>query len=379
MNDGAMLTYRLFDGDTNKNVKAVVPQDTAKKSQVVVKKQDTVKTAVPGDTSSKTIAPAVPSEIVNRPETLAPSPQVVTPAVVVPVPQPVAETVMVNDTVQSSDSLQFMHPPYLYHFDDSMQADAVTLFDLDSLMATHSNTVFKKSLFTGHSHTPANDNLIAKHPTTQPSWIFLAFILIAVLLIRILSIFRNNSSRHPDIFRVHNGTSMKMLTRDDIVSPWLSFLIEILYVTLLSMAIFFVATLYDVHITTTPVVDLFILMGAAFVFIYLRILLVRGIGAVFNYKLSIAAYSMNQSLCNLLSSLLLLPALLLAYYSNFSHDVMLYVLAGLVTLMFIVRFVRGSMLMLSESRLSKIYMLYYMFVIEVVPILVIGKWITLQM
>ena len=136
---------------------------------------------------------------------------------------------------------------------------------------------------------------------------------------------------------------------------------------------------FGVSITGHPVLDILVLEAFTFVFIYARVLLVRFIGSVFNYKISIGAYVLNQSICNLLCGMLLVPALLLGFYSGLDTTALLYILTIIISVMFLIRVVRGSLLMLSESQFSKIYMLYYMFVIEIVPVVVVAKWITLNM
>ena len=65
----------------------------------------------------------------------------------------------------------------------------------------------------------------------------------------------------------------------------------------------------------------------------IRVLLVKFIGSVFNYKISTGAYILNQSICNLLCGILLVPALLLGFYSGLNATALLYVLTAIVVLM----------------------------------------------
>jgi hypothetical protein len=174
-------------------------------------------------------------------------------------------------------------------------------------------------------------------------------------------------------------TSLKTLLNERAVNKVsVNLLIDFLYSVLLSLSEFFVIRNFGVVITGTPVLDFIVLVGVTFLFIYIRVMLVKFIGSVFNYKISTSVYILNQSICNLLCGMLLVPALLLGFYSGLSFTALLYTITAIITVMFLIRVVRGSVIMLSESQFSKIYMLYYMFVIEILPLLVIAKWIMLN-
>ena len=185
-----------------------------------------------------------------------------------------------------------------------------------------------------------------RHNNQQPMWVFLTLMLVMFIFGRMIS---NYKGRKSDILlSPFSRLSLKTLLNERAVNKvTVNLLINFLYSVLLSLAEFFVIRHFGATITGTPALDYLVLLAGTFLFIYIRVLLVKFIGSVFNYKISTGAYILNQSICNLLCGILLVPALLLGFYSGLNATALLYVLTVIVVLMFLIRVVRGSVLMLA--------------------------------
>ena len=371
MSDTIFLIQRTLPDDTTKKAQTTVSLDTAKKD-LHVAKQDT--TTNKKDTAQTTIK-KVQNNVAQKP---APATPVVQNAVVAEQPavaqaQPEPQETLRQDTVSVP-----LYPPYLYHIDDTVHYGEIELFNTDSLLTANDSLFYHKSIFRGHSYSKKDAVAEARHNNQQPLWVFVTIMLVMFILGRMIS---NYKGRKSDILlSPFSRLSLKTLLNERAVNKvTVNLLINFLYSVLLSLAEFFVIRHFGATITGNAALDYLVLEAGTFLFIYIRVLLVRFIGSVFNYKISTGAYVLNQSICNLLCGILLLPALLLGFYSGLNGTALLYVLTVIVVLMFLIRVVRGSVLMLAESQFSKIYMLYYMFVIEIVPVLLIAKWITLNM
>ena len=368
MSDTIFLIQRNLPDDTTKKSNAVASPDTVRKDLHVASKDIVVK-----KTKTDTEKTAKAEKPRNADNQRVVTQEARTEAATQPVAEPTVAATMSADTQAVP-----LYPPYIYHIDDTVQYEQIQLFDIDSLLTANDSVFYHRSIFKGHTYEPKS-NVTPQRPSADvPMWVFLAIVLVACLLGRVVS--RYKGSKSDILLSPFLRFGLKNLLNERTMNnPAVNLLVDFLYSVLLTLSEFFVIRHFGVTITGTPALDFLLLEGITFVFIYARIMLVKFIGSVFNYKISTSAYVLNQSICNLLCGMLLVPALLLAFYSSLNSTALLYVLTVIIVVMFLVRVVRGSLLMLSESQFSKIYMLYYMFVIEIVPILVIGKWITLQM
>lgn len=369
MSDTIFLIHRNLPDDTTKKSNTVASSDTVKKDLHVASKDTVVKKAKTDTVRTVKAEKARTTADSQRPvkhETMTELPT-----------QPAAEQSVATDMAVDTQAVP-LYPPYVFHIDDTVQYEQIQLFDLDSLLTANDSVFYHRSLFKGHIYEPKSSATPQRHSADVPMWVFLAIVLVACLLGRVVS--RYKGSKTDIILSPFRRLGLKSLLNERTMNnPSVNLLVDFLYSVLLTLSEFFVINHFGVTITGTPILDCLLLEGITFVFIYARIMLVKFIGSVFNYKISTSAYVLNQSICNLLCGILLVPALLVAFYSSLDSTALLYVLTVIIVVMFLVRVVRGSLLMLSESQFSKIYMLYYMFVIELVPVLVIGKWITLQM
>ena len=370
MSDTIFLIQRNLPDDTTKKSNAVASPDTLKKDLHVAKKD----TAQHNKDTAKTSIKKVQNNVAQQPAT----------------PKPVAQNVVVaehpavapvqlepQETLRQDTANVPLYPPYIYHIDDTVQYEQIQLFDLDSLLTANDSVFYHRSLFRGHAYVAKDNATQQRVGNDTPLWVFATIILVMFLLGRLFS---NYKGRKSDILlSPFSRRSLKTLLNERTINKVsVGLMVDFLYSVLITLAEFFVIRHFGVSLFGKPWVDVLVLEVFTFVFIYVRVLLVKFIGSVFNYKISTGAYILNQSICNLLCGMLLVPALLLGFYSGLNATALLYILTAVVLLMFLIRVVRGSVLMLSESKFSKIYMLYYMFVIEIVPVVVVAKWITLN-
>ena len=377
MIDTIFLTQSLLPKDTTKKSNSVVSHVTIKKDSQTADKQDTLNNRSQTNKSKKSRKKTVETEITKKTTTITTRKENVTEETLKHTPT--KQIAQYNENSQKDISQQVpLYPPYLYHIDDTIQYEELQIFDLDSLIASHDSVFYHKSMLKGHYFAIKDTNTTPRNHNEQPSWVFLVIMLVILVIGRMISRYKGYKS---DIFlSLFRRTSFKAVLNERAANRVsVNFIINFLYSVLLSLAELFVLIHFKVSFTGEIWKDFLLLVCFTFSFIFIRVMLVKFLGSVFNYKISISAYILNHSICNLLCGTLLVPALLLSFYSGFNPQALLYALTIIIVVIFLIRVIRGSFLLLAESQFSKIYMLYYMFVIEILPIIVIAKWITLNM
>ena len=135
----------------------------------------------------------------------------------------------------------------------------------------------------------------------------------------------------------------------------------------------YIASCPECHTVNTGILNYLIVWMSMFLFVLLKIGIMRLLGNVFNCNISTAAYIANTDIYNVLSTAVLIPMVLTACYSNLPVMNMIYVMGIFAAAMFVFRLLRGTVLIFAESQISKLYLFYYAVVVEIVPLLILGK------
>ncbi|MGE0560256.1 MAG: DUF4271 domain-containing protein [Flavobacteriales bacterium] len=147
------------------------------------------------------------------------------------------------------------------------------------------------------------------------------------------------------------------------------------YVFTISLFFYFVSSLIN-PTSYNPFLFPIIMLGVA-----LAYLVKFGANSILAFMFSqtpmIPYYSYNVLLYNYVLGILLLPSMALIYFSDFqSQAIMIYVILPLICLILLIRFIRFFAIGISNN-LSILYIILYICTLEILPLVVLGKFFIL--
>ena len=247
---------------------------------------------------------------------------------------------------------------------------------LDSLFYPSDSVepTYRQSLFTELPTSPAS--------TAQPrpaqssnTWIFATIILLFI----IISAYINTKKfKVGQIFSsLFNKRAYERLSRENDLRPIALIPLTYIYMAAICLAAIAMMRLNGaIHLTLVEPVFYLLMLAGAVVFITLKNSIIRMIGNVFEDKASTHMYLQSNYLFYFVGGILLPPILLAAYFSPTIGDVMLKASIITITILFVLRLIRSMGLILINSKSSKLYLFYYLCILEITPILVMAKILT---
>lgn len=115
------------------------------------------------------------------------------------------------------------------------------------------------------------------------------------------------------------------------------------------------------------------IIGAYFAFLLIQFILVLLAGFLFKNPETAREYIHNIIIFNLIGGVLLLPLILLIHYSH--RSVFLYVAFSIISILLLIRFIRGFIIGLSDQKFSLFHLFLYLCTLEILPVLVVAKFI----
>jgi hypothetical protein len=273
--------------------------------------------------------------------------------------------------LQDEVSLNFNFPSSEY----SGFEKADSIFKKKIVQKKLSNTeVYKKSLFTEHI-LPASDKTPKTIITNNSDWLLGVFILCFVLVASAKVFF---SRRLGQILKAFiSPTSINQLARDgNLFNESISFILSAVFFISLSVLIFEGLQQYiGAKILNIPN---YLLFGAIFLlllFFYLsKKVLIKIIGFIFHTKRESRDYQLNTLIFNIIAGLFILPVSFLLYYSPPKEANWLFLFSFVILgLVVIYRVFRAFLIGISLSKFSVFYLLLYLCIVEILPILIIFK------
>ena len=101
--------------------------------------------------------------------------------------------------------------------------------------------------------------------------------------------------------------------------------------------------------------------------------ILRFIGNAFENRESVHIYLSSNYIYHLLYGIVATAFAFFIFYTDYAGQTFLYILYGIIALLFIIRFLRGMQLILTYSKTPKLYLFYYLCILEIVPIIVLIK------
>ena len=116
-----------------------------------------------------------------------------------------------------------------------------------------------------------------------------------------------------------------------------------------------------------------LLYVASIVIYFTRNGIFRFIGNAFNNSESIHIYLSSNYIYHLLYAIAASALAFFVCYTDSVGPIFFYILAGVIALLFSIRLIRGLKLILTFSKTPKVYLFYYLCILEIVPIIIIIK------
>ena len=229
------------------------------------------------------------------------------------------------------------------------------------------DTILRPSLFNGHGLVLQHDALLLRADSGAPVWIFV----LLLTLVALLTLYYRTSKLHFKSLMplLVDSRAMDRTLRSNNLNSRMRFV---------SMGLLMLAcVLLPVHqmaLAKTGLGGYLLLLAAVTALYLLRNGLMRLLAVIFDNNSAVDTYITSNYLYHLALATLTLPLLFLSFYLPFGRETMLYLLAGLVVLEFIMRLFRGLKLFLTQSSGSYVYLFYYLCIVEMVPVLALVKW-----
>ena len=272
-----------------------------------------------------------------------------------------------------ADSLIQQQPFYLW--DTMVQPVEVEEPDLgiplDSIFKAvdHPEPMLHKSLFTHHGMPMKHTQLQERPVTDAPAWIFVLLLALTVLVF-VFHSFRKIKFGELLKATVDHRTMDRMTRECNLIRPPQFIPICLLLSATLGMAVF------NAAMSHTGILGYLTITTALALGYLLRNSVLRLLGNVFDNKEAISTYITSNYTYHLVLTTALIPLLFLATYLPWGSDIALYSAFGITALTFLVRVIRSGNLFLTISKSLRFYLFYYLCTVEIVPILILIKWIT---
>lgn len=263
-------------------------------------------------------------------------------------------------------------PPYTALTDTAIDSQPVlcaydTLFTpIDSV-----EPVLHKSLFTHHLLPVEHHHEIAIQHHGSPGWLFI----FVALSIGLICLFLRNKqisllellhsaidSRAMD--RMLRDANLTHSTDQAIIAP-----LMLIPVSLIAYHAFFP------HLSNpwTDILQYLLLIAICCAIYFARNGIIRFLGNAFENNESVHIYLSSNYIYHLLYGIAATAMSFFIFYTDYAGQTFLYILYGIIALLFTIRFLRGMQLILTNSKSPKFYLFYYLCIFEIVPIIVLFK------
>lgn len=251
------------------------------------------------------------------------------------------------------------------------EADVDLGIPLDSLFrpVDASDTVYRTSLFTGHSLTPHHSTLQQRPATAAPAWIFIVATAICAI---IYLYYRNHKLNLRDMLKsTIDGTSPEKQIRG--AAQGLALLpIALLLAATLGMVVWYMALQ-----STGPLGYLLTTLALTLAYL-LRNGLLSTLAAVFDKRHTMSSYITSNYVYHLLLTTVVAPLTFALAYIQGAADGIATSIGILTALVYLMRLLHGAKLFLTKSSTFSFFLFYYLCTIEMIPLLAALKWIISQ-
>lgn len=262
-------------------------------------------------------------------------------------------------------------PPYTPWVDSDALATTVQvncLYDSAFVPQDHAEPVPRKSLFTHHLLPVRHESEMAVGHDGTPGWylggIALALLFLCLFLrakqLRLLDLLQSLVSERAMARVLREANLTRAITQAPIA------LIMLFPVCLVASKVLMPAT------SPLSILNFLVIYVAACAVYYLRNGIYRFVGEAFLNSEAMHLYLTSNYVYHLAYGIV---ATALAFFVCFTGPlggIFFYILAGIVGILAVMRFVRGVQLILTHAKSPKLYLFYYLCTLEIVPIIVLA-------
>ena len=229
----------------------------------------------------------------------------------------------------------------------------------------------RKSLFTHHELAVKHNHEINIHHEGAPGWFFI-FILLSIFLvcsylkrkqIDMLTLLQS-AIDHRAMGRMLRDTNLTHATDQAPIA-----LLMLLPMSLVGYFFFF----QHPALMWMDILQYVTLFAVCIAVYFLRNGLFRFLGNAFNNGEAIHTYLSSNYIYHLLYAIVASALAFFVCYTDRVGSVFFYILAGIIALLFTIRLIRGLKLILTFSKTPKVYLFYYLCILQIVPIIIIIK------
>ncbi len=281
----------------------------------------------------------------------------------------------------NTDSLHISYP---YRLPDSMVDTAAEAPDTANYLMMCNDTVFapftppcvRKSLFVVERQSSPVPTTSLRNPTPGSDWIFGVIVILLVLMSVILN---RAKIKFKDLavspFDYH---TLERVLREYNIKPFNLYPLTIIVLAGMAISLLKISGEFlhlDFQVSD---LQLFLMAFASLiVFFFLKIGFVKMLGVVFGNDDAAYMYVVNNLMFNSLLAIFSTPMLLPLFFSVNTGRLFLIIYLCFISIVFIIRTLRGFQLILTNPSGSHLYLFYYLCILEIAPILLAVKFINI--
>jgi len=233
-------------------------------------------------------------------------------------------------------------------------------------------------LLAEHVLQPIHDGAIDKI-ARSPDWVLGVLVVIFLLLawVRIYHLKRLNQLLQAFLYKLHVYT---LLRSNDSMLKRINWGLNAIFVLTMSLFLYQFIEHYGVKLPFVETMNSFLVIVPLLLLLYpVKSLVLQLSGWIFNDSEKITEYIFNIFLINKVLGLFLVPIVVLAAYLSFGQAMLLHVGVMLVVLCYIYRLFRGYFIGRSAANLSGFYILLYLCTLEILPLIIIAKFVSSEL
>lgn len=206
------------------------------------------------------------------------------------------------------------------------------------------------------------------------------FVISGVLLFLYILFVWMYVSNYKKLSQIINGfyinRNSNQMSRDDLsIGNRVSFFLSIFFIITLTIFISRIIAYYGLQFGISNTAVLNLIIGVGIIVAYsLKFASIKLFGYIFKVQREASEYIMTIFLfCNTLGLFMLPIVVGLTFVRQVSPVVFIYSGIGVIVIFFMVRMIRGLILGLNSSEISKIYLFMYLCTLEILPIVIMVK------
>ncbi|MCE9539021.1 MAG: DUF4271 domain-containing protein [Bacteroidetes bacterium] len=241
------------------------------------------------------------------------------------------------------------------------------------IVADVKDTSIAPSLFKDHL-------LAVKNPKPEIHFTNYDYVITGILLFLYILFVWMYVSNYKKLSQIINGfyinRNSNQMSRDELsIGNRVSFFLSIFFIITLTIFISRIIAYYGLQFGISNSTVLNIIIGSGIIVAYsLKFASIKLLGYIFKVQREANDYMMTIFLfCNTLGLFMLPIVIGLTYVKQVSPVFFIYAGTGVIVIFFMVRMIRGLILGLNSSEISKIYLFMYLCTLEILPFVIMAK------